>query len=87
MSQQLYISKILRESIFSCLENDYHPIYQQKCLSVRQSKLLYRTPSDHTFELAIVAEQSIHEGKSYDYVLQMEEIDLYNKPNFDIGSI
>ena len=48
---------------------------------------IYVNPFNRTFELQVLMERIINEGKAYQYQLKFNELDLYNLANFDDKAI
>lgn len=48
---------------------------------------IYVNPFNKTFELQVLMERIIHEGKAYQYQLRFNEYDLYKEANFDDKAI
>ena len=67
MIKEQFVEKSLQDNIFSCLEEEKHLIQQQKCLEKQESKFMYITPFQKTFEPKIVNERLIIKGKTFDY--------------------
>ena len=87
MIKEQFVEKSLQENIFSCLDDSKHLIAQQKCLEKQESKFMYITPFQKTFEPIIVNSRLIVKGKTFDYQLKLMERDLYVVANFEEDKI
>lgn len=87
MIKEQFVEESLQENMFSCLDDKKHLIDQQKCLEKQESKFMYITPFQKTFEPIIVNSRLIVKGKTFDYQLKLMERDLYVVANFEEDKI